>query len=84
MGKGKKSHPVAICSACGAYSSDLRDIHRDCRRVINGKRCKGSFGSKLAPGDWQECSKCLATGEVNGAPCLDCGGIGWLLCGIAP
>ncbi|GGB19219.1 hypothetical protein GCM10007414_35780 [Agarivorans gilvus] len=55
-----------------------RAINESCHKRYDGKKCKGVWGSALAPNDWKECSECNATGNnPNNSKFEMCDGFGW-------
>jgi hypothetical protein len=77
MEVNKLSQPVAVCTLCGECSIYLHAIDERCFKQYKGRRCQGVFGSALAPGDWQECPRCAATGRADNERCYQCKEWGW-------
>jgi hypothetical protein len=76
----KINTPVAVCTVCHAYSTNISVINERCGNRYNNKRCQGVWRSALSEGDWQECSSCNATGREPQGRCNQCGGFGWIYC----
>ena len=81
----KRPLPVAVCTRCGALAYDAAFINRQCGNRLNGKRCRGCYGSALRPDDWETCSHCGGTGdpgardrEIGENRCMPCRGSGWI------
>lgn len=70
--------PVAVCTRCGAITRNVAAINQPCRRVINGRKCKGVFGSALCENDWELCPSCNGTGIEGRSQCSQCEGAGWI------
>lgn len=66
--------PVSVCTVCHAYSRNHSLINYTCGSMINGKRCKGMWGSALKSEMWDECQVCNATNNT----CEACNGEGWV------
>src|SRR6516162_6367504 len=49
--RGWPSHPVGICTMCGAPIEDPRFINERCIRRVGGRRCKGTYGITMSPRD---------------------------------
>jgi len=54
---GWPSHPVAICTTCGAPIEDPRFINERCTRGVGGRRCSGTYGITMSPRDWKRCGR---------------------------
>ena len=80
MPQFKKRKPLAICSVCGAFTGEHRDLNHRCRRSHQGRRCWGTFKSNLGL-VWEECLGCHAIGRVGSEICVECSGWGWRLLG---
>ena len=75
----KKPTPVAVCTRCGHATDNLSLINKSCPiKYIKRGKCKGIYQSMLAPGDWEECEHCSATGFINDNDCEYCKGTGWI------
>jgi len=73
----KKQTPVAVCTNCKAYTTNVTSINERCNKKYDGKRCQGVWGSAIAPNDWEECSTCHAAGKISESKCEHCDGYGW-------
>ena len=73
----KDRPPVAVCTVCGEYSTSITVINNQCFKQPGGKRCKGVFGSAIAPNDWEECEQCSGMGTKDGQRCGACQGSGF-------
>ena len=73
-----KNKPVAVCTICGATTHNASSINTPCGNRPEGKKCRGVFGSTLAPNDWEECPSCHGLGQEGHSRCLQCDGDGWL------
>ena len=47
-----ESKPFAKCVKCGNTTDSPNDINQRCRRIVKGKRCKGTYRSTLTP--WEQ------------------------------
>ncbi len=65
--------PVTVCTRCYVYNGNNSLIGYPCGIMIDGKRCKGTWGSALDRDDWKECQSCNATNYT----CDSCNGEGW-------
>jgi hypothetical protein len=73
----KLPHPVAFCTNCGAVTDNDEAINTRCGRIVkDGRRCNGTYQSRLNLEGWRECPACAATG------CTACGGTGWFAVGM--
>jgi len=74
----KKFPPVSRCTACGTTSDFIGSPNTKCHQVFGNRKCKGSMRSSMAPGDWEECPSCSATGRTENKRCEQCNGDGHL------
>jgi hypothetical protein len=76
----KQRQPCAVCTYCGNVSHDITRSNQPCGRELSrGKRCKGSYGSAINIGDWEECPACHGYGWVGSQTCDQCTNhCGWL------
>lgn len=70
--------PVASCTVCGQVSHNPAAINQRCGNRVGRKRCRGVYGSMLAPNDWAVCTMCNGTGCSEGKKCDPCRGEGWI------
>ena len=80
MRLGKKAKPFAACSVCQALTSQRGDLNHRCGKVVNGRRCWGTYKSAVTF-LWDPCESCEATGRVGTQVCGECAGFGWKLYG---
>jgi hypothetical protein len=73
----KRARPIAVCTLCGYFEYQMPNINGQCLVQIDSKRCRGVLSGAMDPGDWKECSDCVATGRRDDAECLACNGSGW-------
>ena|SRR5262244_3179803 len=78
---GWPSHPIAICTACGAPIEDPRFINDRCTRRVDGRRCNGTYGITMSPRDWKRCGSCSGLGFRGDRRCNLCWGTGWAYVG---
>ena len=78
---GWPSHPVAICTACGAPMEDPRFINERCTRRVDGRRCEGTYGITMSRRDWKRCGSCSGLGFRGARRCNLCCGTGWAYVG---
>src|SRR6266550_2561542 len=78
---GWPSHPIAICTACGAPIEDPRFINDRCARRVDGRRCNGTYGITMSPRDWKRCGSCSGLGFRGDRRCNLCWGTGWAYVG---
>src|SRR5215813_4747569 len=78
---GWPSHPVAICTMCGAPIEDPRFINERCTRRVHGRRCKGTYEITMGPRDWKRCDSCFGLGFRGDRRCNLCWGTGWAYVG---
>ena len=78
---GWPSHPIAICTTCGAPIEDPRFISERCTRRVGGRRCEGTYGITMSARDWKRCSSCSGLGFRGDRRCNLCWGTGWAYVG---
>src|SRR5262249_13000342 len=78
---GWPSHPIAICTTCGATIEDPRFINERCNRRVGGRRCECTYGITMSARDWKRCSSCSGLGFRGDRRCNLCWGIGWAYVG---
>jgi hypothetical protein len=66
-----RQQPVAVCTVCDHFSSNMNLINEQCGERPGGKRCKGVNGSALNVTDWKLCGECAGEG------CEACRDSGW-------
>jgi hypothetical protein len=73
------SPPAAICTRCGAILRRGAEhlINEQCAERLDGRRCRGVYGSALNDGDWDRCSVCSREGVAQ-CRCEACQGSGWV------
>ena len=74
---GQELPPVAVCTTCGAYTSDGRRIDGLCSGMPGRGPCGGMFGSAIGKTDWEKCRYCKGTGSEGRVQCPSCQGTGW-------
>ena len=80
----EKPLPVTSCTVCGKAEYNISLTNVQCRRTVNGKRCRGVNQSAIALYDWAKCPKCnghgcnLSPWTGPGKACIRCDGAGWL------
>jgi len=74
-----KPLPVAECTNCGRYSTELQSVNQGCGRIIDGKKCKGLFRSRIRPDQWRPCDQCAGSGWLDSKSCVFCQGTAWRL-----
>ena len=77
----KQQQPVAVCTECGAYGHNMRNIGERCGKPNGARRCAGVRARATASAHWRECPKCAATGLDDGNECNVCLKSGWLYLG---
>lgn len=73
-----KKQPVAVCTACGAFGYNTRNIGERCGKPEGGRRCMGVRGRASDSENWVRCPKCAGTGRCGDAECTHCLSRGWL------
>jgi hypothetical protein len=77
---GKQPKPAGACSVCQALTRRRELLNHRCDRVVNGRRCSGTYKSAITF-LWDACDACEATGRVGTQACGECRGFGWRLYG---
>jgi DnaJ-class molecular chaperone len=80
MRKDKKPKPAGACSVCGALTDQHTALNHRCDKVVNGRRCSGTYKSAMTF-LWDPCEACESTGQVGSQPCSACAGFGWTMYG---
>jgi DnaJ-class molecular chaperone len=73
-----KQQPVAVCTACGAFGYNTRNIGERCGKPLGGRRCMGVRARATDSQNWVRCPKCAGTGRFGDEPCGHCLSSGWL------
>jgi len=76
----KKAKPSGACNVCGGLTGRHEYLNHRCDRVVNGRRCSGTFKSAITY-LWDQCESCEATGRVGTHECSACAGFGWKMYG---
>ena len=80
MRRDKLRKPLAACNVCHTLTNLHEALNHRCSKVVNGRRCYGTFKSALTY-LWDACESCESTGKVGTQVCSECGGFGWKLYG---
>jgi len=80
MRSDKKPKPLGVCNVCHALTNLHEALNHRCVKVVNGRRCYGTYKSALTD-LWDACESCEGTGRVGTQDCTACGGFGWTLYG---
>jgi hypothetical protein len=67
-----KTPAAAVCTKCYKYDELGSRINLQCSEQVNGKRCKGVWGSTLNNSDWIKCPHC------KGGGCQPCQQTSWM------
>jgi DnaJ-class molecular chaperone len=73
-----KQQPVAVCTACGAFGYNTRNIGARCGKPDGGRRCMGVRARATDSENWVRCPKCAGTGRIGDDRCDHCASSGWL------
>lgn len=73
-----KERPVAVCTVCGAFGYNTRNIGARCGKPEGGRRCMGVRARATDSDNWVRCPKCASTGRLGDDQCDHCAGSGWL------
>jgi DnaJ-class molecular chaperone len=71
------SPPVGLCTYCGEYTRNHREINYKCLECS-----KGIYRSHLQLEDWNKCETCNGSATTHGnklQKCIRCKGSGWIL-----
>jgi hypothetical protein len=80
MRTGKRPKPAGACSVCFGLTRQRMLLNHRCDRVVNGRRCSGTYRSAMTF-LWDPCDSCEATGKVGSQVCRECAGFGWRMYG---
>ena len=78
MRPSKKPKPLGACNVCNALTDQHEQLNHRCDKVVNGRRCYGTYKSAITF-LWDECETCEGAGVVGTQKCTACDGFGWRL-----
>lgn len=70
--------PCAVCTVCGAVSTNPTAINQTHHCPGRSARKRGIWRSAITVGEWKECDQCAGTGSQPANRCEACQGFGWV------
>ncbi|HVO47823.1 MAG TPA: hypothetical protein VMT29_15985 [Steroidobacteraceae bacterium] len=67
-----KKQPVAVCSVCGGFGYNTRNIGERCGNPEGGRRCRGVRARATDSASWMRSPWCAGTGRWGDAECTHC------------